>query len=193
MLDYVSRIYQKFFSAYSTFFQLFFPSCSLSLGSRSSKLAKLNFELLHNPFQTISFFKFSETFYKPNTYKKWARTENKQKRGRFCLFSFFSQCKDKHSTNLPLNDKIIDGGLGTRTGGGRMEGADESTDIWRPPDKPNTCRVVVVAQLAEQSLSIPNVHGSNPVIGKFFKMNMFTVNKCFEKTKLRKKYPEWPI
>ena len=42
----------------------------------------------------------------------------------FSLFSFFSQ--DKYSTNLTINDKSIDGVLGTRTQGGRMVGADES-------------------------------------------------------------------
>ena len=44
----------------------------------------------------------------------------------FCLFSFFSQCKDKSSTNL-----IIDGVLGRRTRDSRMEGADESAELWR--------------------------------------------------------------
>ena len=47
------------------------------------------------------------------------------------LFSFFSH--DKHSTNLTINDKSIDGVLGTRTPGGRMVGADESTQLWRHP------------------------------------------------------------
>ena len=40
----------------------------------------------------------------------------------FCLFSFFSH--DKFSTNLTINDKSVDGVLGTRTRGGRMVGAD---------------------------------------------------------------------
>ena len=40
----------------------------------------------------------------------------------FCLFSFFSH--DKYSTNLTVDDKSIDGLLGTRTRGG----ADESTE-----------------------------------------------------------------
>ena len=40
---------------------------------------------------------------------------------------------------------------------------------------------VVVAQLVEQSLLIPEVRSSNPVIG-----NLFTVN-CIEKTKIKKK------
>ena len=39
---------------------------------------------------------------------------------------------------------------------------------------------MVVAQLVEQSLPIPEVHGSNPVIGKF------TVN-FIEKTKRKRK------
>ena len=42
----------------------------------------------------------------------------------FCLFSFFSH--GKYSTNA-INDKNVDGGLGTRTQGGRIVGAVEST------------------------------------------------------------------
>ena len=48
----------------------------------------------------------------------------------FCLFSFFSH--DKYSTNT-INEKSVDGVLGTRTRGGRMVGADESTELWRHP------------------------------------------------------------
>ena len=51
----------------------------------------------------------------------------------FGLFSFFSQCKDKYSTNFTINDKSIDGVLGSRTRGGMMEGADESIELWRHP------------------------------------------------------------
>ena len=46
---------------------------------------------------------------------------------------------------------------------------------------------VVVAQLVERSLSIPEVRGSNPVIGKILYWT-FTVN-CIEKTKIKKKRP----
>ena len=35
--------------------------------------------------------------------------------------------------NATLNDKTVDGVLGTRTRGRRMEGADESTELWRHP------------------------------------------------------------
>ena len=44
---------------------------------------------------------------------------------------------------------------------------------------------MVVAQLVERSLLIPEVHGSNPVIGKIY-IKHFTVN-CIEKTKIKKK------
>ena len=48
------------------------------------------------------------------------------------LFSFFSQCKDK-CEYVAINDKSIDGGLGTRTRGARMEGAYESSELcWHP-------------------------------------------------------------
>ena len=46
---------------------------------------------------------------------------------------------------------------------------------------------MVVTQLAERSPKTPEVHSSNPDIGKF--LRTFTV----EKTKLKKKRPEWPI
>ena len=45
----------------------------------------------------------------------------------------------------------------------------------------------VVAQLAEQSLPIPEVRGSNLVIGKnVYIEHLFTVN-CIEKTKIKEK------
>ena len=50
---------------------------------------------------------------------------------------------------------------------------------------------VVVAQLVERSLPIPEVRGSNPVIGKKLYW-IFTVI-CIEKTKIKKKRPEMPI
>ena len=51
----------------------------------------------------------------------------------------------------------------------------------------NKCsnRAVVVPQLVERSLPTPEVHGSNPVIGKKIHL-MFSVN-CIEKTKIKKK------
>ena len=49
------------------------------------------------------------------------------------IFVLFSHCKDKYSTNLTINDKSIDGVLGSRTQGGRMEGTDESTELWWHP------------------------------------------------------------
>ena len=48
---------------------------------------------------------------------------------------------------------------------------------------------VVVAQLVERMLSIPEVRGSNPFIGKIYIEQLFTVN-CVEKTKIKKKMPE---
>ena len=46
---------------------------------------------------------------------------------------------------------------------------------------------VVVAQLVERLLPIPEVRGSNPVISKIY-IEHFTVN-CIEKTKIKKKRP----
>ena len=45
------------------------------------------------------------------------------------LFAFFSQCCDKYSTNLTINDKSVDGVLGTRVCCSRMENADKSTEL----------------------------------------------------------------
>ena len=56
---------------------------------------------------------------------------NGPKLASFCLFSFFSH--DKYSTNLTTNDKSRDGVVGIQTWGGRMVGADESTELWRHP------------------------------------------------------------
>ena len=50
---------------------------------------------------------------------------------------------------------------------------------------------VVVAQLVERSLPIPEVHSSNPVIGKIYIEHLFTIN-CIEKTKINKRGREWP-
>ena len=56
-----------------------------------------------------------------------------QTRPLFGLFSFFYTTQDKYSTNFTVNDKSIDGVLGSQTRGGIMEGADESTELWRHP------------------------------------------------------------
>ena len=58
-----------------------------------------------------------------------------QTRPLLVSFRSFSQQKDKYSTNFTINDKSIDGVLGSRTRGGMMEGADEST-VLAPPTTP---------------------------------------------------------
>ena len=45
---------------------------------------------------------------------------------------------------------------------------------------------VVVAQLVERSLAIPEDQGWNPVIGKIYIEHLFTVN-CILKTKIKKR------
>ena len=50
----------------------------------------------------------------------------------------------------------------------------------------NAQREVVVAQLVEWSLLIPEVRSSNPVIGKIYIEHLFTIN-CIENTKINKK------
>ena len=44
------------------------------------------------------------------------------------LFSSFARYNDKYRT---INRKSVDGVHGIRTRGGRMEGADESTELWQ--------------------------------------------------------------
>ena len=50
-----------------------------------------------------------------------------QTRPLLVYFVLFSHHLDKYSTNLTIDDKSIDGLLGTQTRGGRMVGTDEST------------------------------------------------------------------
>ena len=45
-----------------------------------------------------------------------------------------------------------------------------------------------MAQLVEQPLLIPEVRGSDPVIGKIYIDQLFTIN-CIEKKKINKKRP----
>ena len=46
----------------------------------------------------------------------------------FVIFALFTMQK-QNNTNLTINDKSVDGELGTRTWGGNMEGADKSTEL----------------------------------------------------------------
>ena len=60
-----------------------------------------------------------------------------QSRPLFVYFRYFHI--PIHMTSIQFEQyklkKSIDGVLGTRTRGGRMEGADESTELWRHPIK----------------------------------------------------------
>ena len=72
---------------------------------------------------------FKKAGMRPFNFFKWAKP----------LFVLFSDRMDKYSTNLTINEKSVDGMLGSRTRGGRMEGADESTELWRHPHILNSC------------------------------------------------------
>ena len=66
--------------------------------------------------------KFSDCFF------KWAKP------GLFLfIFVLFSHCKDKNIKKLTTNDKIVGGVLGSQNQGSRMEGKDESAELWRHP------------------------------------------------------------
>ena len=73
-----------------------------------------------------------------------------QTRPLFDLFSFFSH--NKYSTNT-INDKSIDGVLGTQTGSSRMVGADESTELWWHP-LPNAASEIMIIILVETSTAL---------------------------------------
>ena len=45
---------------------------------------------------------------------------------------YFRFLHDKYNTNT-INDKSVDGVLGTQTCGGRMVGAEKSTELWLHP------------------------------------------------------------
>ena len=60
---------------------------------------------------------------------------NGQTRPLFCLFLLFSHVANTNTygINLTINDKSVDGVLGSQTRGGRMESADDSTELlWHP-------------------------------------------------------------
>ena len=81
---------------------------------------KLKITLAVSPIQTIVFavdIKIKKSFF--------------TKPASFCLFSFFSHYKNKCSTNLTIIDESIDCVLGSWTWDYRMEGSDESTELWR--------------------------------------------------------------
>ena len=52
---------------------------------------------------------------------------------------------------------------------------------------------VVVVQLAEGLLMVPEVSGSNTVIGEFFIFNIKLLSTVLKGQKLRKRGREWPI
>ena len=60
-----------------------------------------------------------------NVKREWFSFFNGPNPASFCLFLYF------HMTNLTVNNRRIDGVLGTRTRGGRMVGADKSTELLR--------------------------------------------------------------
>ena len=71
---------------------------------------------------------FNLNIFPTNGKKQWAKPDLFS-----VFFVLFSHHKEKHSTNLTINCKSIDGVLGSQLWGGRMEGADESTELWRHP------------------------------------------------------------
>ena len=80
----------------------------------------------------------------------------------FCLFSLFSL----YNYNNTILKKSVDGELGILTRGCRMVGADETTDLWRPPSAVRRCGDL---------MRTPETPGSNPVIDNL-KEFLFHIN-----------------
>ena len=57
-------------------------------------------------------------------------------------FNLFRSFHDKYSTNLTLDEKSVDGVLGTQTRGSRMVGAVKSTELWQHPYNSHLCMFV---------------------------------------------------
>ena len=70
----------------------------------------------------ISFFVYFRSFHS-------AKTNTSQTQ----YFLFFSHCKDKYSTNWTIHDKSVNDVLGTGTQGVRIDGVDETTELWLHP------------------------------------------------------------
>ena len=65
------------------------------------------------------------------------------------LFVYFSLLlHDKYSTNT-INEKRVNGMLGTQTQGGRMVGADASTELLRHPEQMKGFYVILFLSAAE--------------------------------------------
>ena len=58
---------------------------------------------------------------------------NGLKLASFCLFPSFSQHNDKYMKDFTINRRSIDGVLRIQTWDHRMVGADQYTELWRPP------------------------------------------------------------
>ena len=69
----------------------------------------------------------------------------------FVYFRSFSH--DKYSTNT-INDRSIDGVLGTRTRGSMVVGADKSTELWRYPPYLDSLLRVILPKIYTSSLDI---------------------------------------
>ena len=89
---------------------------------RSEKRGR-GWPIFNNTLKSIFVFKhFRSIMAAPQPFfKKWPHSVS------FCLFQLFWD--DEYSANI-INDKSIDGVLGTRTRGGRMAGAVESTELY---------------------------------------------------------------
>ena len=67
----------------------------------------------------------------PSSWASFVNFLNGPNPASFCLFSF--SLRTNIAQILTINEKSIDGVLGTQTRGGRLVGTDKSTDLWRTP------------------------------------------------------------
>ena len=73
---------------------------------------------------------FDYIFYCPYNENKDILLKMGQSRPLFVYFHYFPT-----TISIIQIEKSIDGVLGIRTRGCRMVGADETTELWRPPNK----------------------------------------------------------
>ena len=81
-----------------------------------------------------------------NSRVEWTHCFSMGQNGLFLfIFVLFSHHKDKDSTNLTINDERVDGVLGSRKQGGRMEGAEKFTELWWHPNEPTVSLIYIGA------------------------------------------------
>ena len=80
----------------------------------------------------------------------------------FCLFS-----SSPHATIIIKFNTIIDGVLGARTQGGRMEGSDEYTELWRHPNYKKNLHRNWGDKISSRALLLKSMHKGSVALTSF--------------------------